>query len=182
MPSRGADQGFGVFVASGGDRVGLLNQVSEFVTAHGANIERATVDTAAGQCVVFALVAGKNDQLELFQQNLSELEAKTGLSTTFNIVFEPSVPEGRRGVQWVIKLAGEDYPGLLRDATRQLVKDGMSVVHYDGRRYFVDIGRGGFTQEFKCDVPTDWDRPKFMADLQALADAKGFYIVYCRPA
>jgi len=182
MPSNLSQQGFGVIAAFGADRIGLLNWISSSVTDLGGNIERATVDCGGGQCVIFALVSGTADQLQLFENELPRLQSKTGLTVTFKTVHKPTVPEGMRSVPWKIRLQGEDFPGLLRLVTQLLVKHGMTILSYVGDKYVPQYGTAGFTQEFICLVPTKLERSAFLQDLQKLADDNGFSIVQYGPA
>ena len=71
-----------VVTAVGPDRVGLVEQISQFLLNEGCNIEESKMAVFCGEFTIILLVTGKEDALQRVATMLPSLTAQTGLTFT----------------------------------------------------------------------------------------------------
>ena len=69
-----------VITAVGPDRVGLVEQISQFLLREGCNIEDSKMAVFCGEFTIILLVSGSADGLARVAQNFEVLTAQTGLA------------------------------------------------------------------------------------------------------
>ena len=115
-----------VLTVIGDDRAGLVEALSEVVTAHGGNWEDSQMAELAGKfagVVVVSVPADKNDALTDALRSLDgllEVSAHPGAEVTRTAPAE----EHER---LTIDLIGNDHPGIVRDVSSSLARSGLSI-------------------------------------------------------
>jgi len=71
-----------VVTAVGPDRVGLVEQISNFLLKEGCNIEDSKMAVFCGEFTIILLVTGKEDALGRVAASIPSLTAQTGLTFT----------------------------------------------------------------------------------------------------
>jgi glycine cleavage system regulatory protein len=113
-----------VVTAIGADRPGLVSLLSDRAQGFGANWAGSRMTNLAGQfagIVHFDVLAPNAEPLA---QALRGLES-SGLRIVIAQSEAPSAPPGRRIV--ALELTGVDRPGIIRDLSRHLAENGVSI-------------------------------------------------------
>ena len=113
-----------IVTAIGADRPGIVSLLSDRAQGFGANWAGSRMANLAGQfagMVHFEVPAANAEPLA---QALRSLEA-SGLRVVIEKVETPPAPAGRRIVR--LELTGLDRPGIVRDLSRSLAEQGVSI-------------------------------------------------------
>jgi methionyl-tRNA formyltransferase len=113
-----------IVTAIGTDRPGIVSLLSERAQGFGANWAGSRMANLAGQfagMVHFEVPAANAEPLA---QALRALET-SGLRVVIATSETPPAPEGRRMVK--LELTGLDRPGIVRDLSRSLAEQGVSI-------------------------------------------------------
>jgi len=117
-----------VLTVVGDDRAGLVQALADAVAAHGGNWERSELAELAGAFAGIVLVSVPEERLAGLT---SELRALDGLLqiTPHTGAAEAAEP----GERFVFTVLGNDRPGVVRDVTRALVQQGLSIDRFTSR-------------------------------------------------
>jgi glycine cleavage system regulatory protein/folate-dependent phosphoribosylglycinamide formyltransferase PurN len=113
-----------IVTAIGADRPGIVSMLSDRAQGFGANWAGSRMTNLAGQfagMVHFEVPAANAEPLA---QALKSLES-SGLRVVIAKVETPPAPAGRRIVK--LELTGLDRPGIVRDLSRRLAEQGVSI-------------------------------------------------------
>ena len=157
-----------IVTAIGADRPGIVSLLSDRAQGFGANWAGSRMANLAGQfagMVHFEVPAANAEPLA---QALSSLEA-SGLRVVIEKVETPPAPAGRRIVR--LELTGLDRPGIVRDLSRSLAEQGVSI---DDLHTEIVDGNTSAEHLFKVKallvVPESLPNEKLRQALSALAD------------
>jgi len=101
-----------VLTAVGQDRPGLVEEVSEFVLAHGGSIEDSRMANLQGQFAMVALIGGSAEAIERLAAGLETLSSRARIDARLT----PAPPAGAKARASVpFRLSGRalDQPGLV---------------------------------------------------------------------
>jgi glycine cleavage system regulatory protein len=112
-----------VLTIVGPDRPGLVNLVSDRATAHGANWLESRMANLAGQFAGIVLLQIPDAKVQSFSASLAELESQ-GLRVTVARGADGSGGGMRR---LHLELLGQDRPGIVRDISSALARQGVSI-------------------------------------------------------
>ena len=112
-----------VLTIVGPDRPGLVNLISERATAHGANWLESRMANLAGQFAGIVLLRVPAAQLEALIKSIEEFETQ-GLRVTAQRGAGDSARSMRR---LHLELVGQDRPGIVRDISGVLARQGVSI-------------------------------------------------------
>jgi glycine cleavage system transcriptional repressor len=101
-----------VLTAVGEDRPGLVEEVSEFLLAHGCSIEDSRMANLQGQFAIVMLVAGPEQAIERVSAGMEELAARTGVQPRLTAVTPGSTASSPR-IPCRFAGSGLDQPGLV---------------------------------------------------------------------
>ena len=113
-----------IVTAIGGDRPGIVSLLSDRAQGFGANWAGSRMANLAGQFAGMVHFEVPAQNAEPLAQALRGLEA-SGLRVVIAKVETPSAPAGRRMVK--LELTGLDRPGIVRDLSRSLAAQGVSI-------------------------------------------------------
>jgi glycine cleavage system regulatory protein len=113
-----------VITAIGTDRPGIVNAVSDVARRFGANWAGSRMASLAGQFAGMVHFEVPAQNAEPLAQALRGLES-SGLRVVIATVETPPPPAGRRMVR--LELTGLDRPGIVRDLSRRLAEQGVSI-------------------------------------------------------
>ena len=124
-----SDEGRGVgtsliVTAIGADRPGIVSMLSDRAQGFGANWAGSRMANLAGQFAGMIHFEVPAPNAEPLAQALRSLES-SGLRVVIAKVEAPPAPAGRRIVK--LELTGLDRPGIVRDLSRRLAEQGVSI-------------------------------------------------------
>jgi glycine cleavage system regulatory protein len=117
-----------VLAVIGNDRPGLVNAVSETVTAGGGNWLDTRMASLAGQFAGILLVSIATEKADALVRSLKKLEAH-GLRLLIEKAGEAAALPA--GPILSLDLVGLDRPGIVRDISRILAGQGVSIVELE---------------------------------------------------
>lgn len=127
-----------VLTVVGDDRAGLVERLADTVAAHGGNWERSELAELAGAFAGIVLVDVADERVEALTAALGELR---GLLTV-----TPYRGRGGHaaplGEQVSFTVLGHDRPGIVRDVTRSLVADGLTIEQFTSRTLAAPMAGG----------------------------------------
>jgi glycine cleavage system regulatory protein/folate-dependent phosphoribosylglycinamide formyltransferase PurN len=113
-----------IVTAIGSDRPGIVSLLSERAQGFGANWAGSRMANLAGQFAGMVHFEVPPQNAEPLAQALRGLES-SGLRVVIEQVETPPAPVGRRMVK--LELTGLDRPGIVRDLSRSLAQQGVSI-------------------------------------------------------
>lgn len=120
-----------VLAVIGRDRPGLVSAVSETVTAGGGNWLDTRMSSLAGQFAGILLVAVPAEKADALVASLKQLETR-GLRLIIEKADDAGpAPSGR---VMMLELVGHDRPGIVRDLSRVLAAQQVSIAELETER------------------------------------------------
>jgi glycine cleavage system transcriptional repressor len=114
-----------VITAVGPDRVGLVEQISQFLLNEGCNIEDSKMAVFCGEFTIILLVSGSAEGLDRVAQSLNDLTLQTGL------VFFSKRPAVRAPAASALpcRLLASclDHPGVVHQLSSVLSRLGVNI-------------------------------------------------------
>ena len=114
-----------VITAVGPDRVGLVEQITQFLLKEGCNIEDSKMAVFCGEFTIILLVSGEAAPLERVAQSLPSLKAQTGLT------FFSKKPAERAPVASALPCRLQasclDHPGVVHQLSSALSQMGINI-------------------------------------------------------
>jgi glycine cleavage system transcriptional repressor len=142
-----------ILTAIGPDHVGLVQQISKFITRHGCNIEDSKMALFYGEFAVIILVSGDGPSLAEISGRYREIEAETGLSVAIK------APAGKKVSEFFLpyKLTAScmDHPGVVYQIAGALSSFGVNIESMDTKTYSAPVsGTPLFQLDADLAVPT----------------------------
>jgi glycine cleavage system transcriptional repressor len=114
-----------VVTAVGPDRVGLVEQISNFLLQEGCNIEDSKMAVFCGEFTIILLVTGKQDALDRVAASISSLTAQTGLTFTSKHPAARGTVESALPCRLVAMCM--DHPGVVHQLSSALSRLGVNI-------------------------------------------------------
>jgi glycine cleavage system transcriptional repressor len=114
-----------VVTAVGPDRVGLVEQISQFLFKEGCNIEDSKMAVFCGEFTIILLVTGKEDALNRVATSLDALTAQTGLVFTSKHPVMRSTSESALPCRLLATCM--DHPGVVHQLSSVLSRLGVNI-------------------------------------------------------
>ena len=100
-----------ILTATGADRVGLVEAISQFISRNDCNIEDSKMAVFCGEFAIIVLLSGDDSDLSKISGGYQEIEASTGLTITIK------TPATRTAGEFLLpyKLTAScmDHPGVV---------------------------------------------------------------------
>lgn len=106
----------------GDDRAGLVKEVADLIAAHGGNWEQSELAELAGAFAGIVLVSVPDGEVDGL---VADLESLSGLLTITPHV--RSASEHAPAATFEFTVLGDDRPGIVRDVTDALARQGLSI-------------------------------------------------------
>lgn len=166
-------QRYVVLTAVGGDRPGLVMDVSRVVFAAGCNLEDSRMAVLAGEFALIVLLSGGADALDKLERAVApKLEAGLGLRVTVKPT-EPRSPQPERLLRR-LELSGADQPGIVHRVSETLAKRNVNVASLESRlTHAAFSGTPLFVLRAELEIPDAVSLTAIRAELDKLADALG---------
>ena len=156
-----------VLTVIGDDRAGLVEALSDVVSAHGGNWEHSQLAELAGKFAGIVVVAAPADRIEDLTSALNELKGLLEVSAQPGVEETPAVETPDR---LAIDLIGNDRPGIVHDVSGILTRHHLSIEKIDTSTREAPMAGGRlFEAHVVVTVPRSADPAAVRADLERLA-------------
>ncbi len=150
---RMADKDHLILTASGPDRVGLVQKISEFISRRGCNIEDSKMAVFCGEFAVIILISGAGENLLKVARDYRELETETGLTISIK------TPAARRAAEsflpYKLHATCMDHPGIVYRLSAILSAAGVNIESMETKTYAAPVsGAPIFRLEADLAIPT----------------------------
>lgn len=157
-----------VIALVGRDRPGLVNAVSETVTAGGGNWLDTRMANLAGQFAGIVLVSVPDEKASALVASLHKLE--TG---DLRLIVQPAGEQPKSPFSETIslELVGHDRPGIVRDLSRALAGLQVSIVEFESERSDGSFsGEAMFKARARLHLPTNLSVDEVRKSIEDLAN------------
>ena len=128
---------YSVLTAVGGDRPGLVREISSAIHGAGCNLEDSRMAVLAGEFAVILLLSGEHAAVESFGRSAKKLEQELDLRITLKQTEQS--PE-REHLSRALIVTGADQPGIVHRVSEALASRGINVASLESR-----LGHAAFT-------------------------------------
>ena len=141
-----------ILTAVGPDRIGLVEQISEFIVKHGCNIEDSKMAVFCGEFALILLLSGPPQGLQKIADAQREIESQTDLTIWFK------APASRKPAEsflpYRLTAACMDHPGVVYKLSHMLSKLGINIESMETKTYAAPVsGTPIFRLEALISVP-----------------------------
>ncbi len=114
-----------VLTASGRDRVGIIEEMTELLLRFEGNVESSRMVRLGGDFALLMFVSAPEEKIQDLRSALSEVHyAKYDVHTRLSEVVEP---EEMSAVPCAITVLGADHMGIIHQVTRYLSEQGINL-------------------------------------------------------
>jgi glycine cleavage system transcriptional repressor len=114
-----------VLTASGHDRVGVVEEISELILKYEGNVEASRMVRLGGDLAMLMFVTAPEDKIDGLRAALSEIHyARYDIHTRLSEVVES---EDRSAVSCAITVLGADHMGIIHQVSRYLADQGINI-------------------------------------------------------
>jgi glycine cleavage system transcriptional repressor len=160
-----------VFSSMGPDRAGLADEIAEFFTARGINIERSRGSVLGGEFGMIILTSGKTDDIQTLINDIESLKSKTGLDIYVRRTKAPSHRESLPSIPYRLMATSLDHPGIVHQICKVLKDRGINIEDIESN---VDMnpvsGANVFTMTCHFSMQTGVKISDLRKDLSKIAD------------
>jgi len=117
-----------VFTVIAKDRPGLVERVAETIAGLGGNWIESSMARLGGEFAGIVRVGIDSAEADALNAKLQALSSE-GIAITLRS--DRSEAEGPQGTSAQLDLVSQDHPGILRDITRVLSEQGVSIEHLE---------------------------------------------------
>lgn len=141
-----------ILVSVGPDRVGLVKEISEFITEHRCNIEDSRMAVLAGEFAFILLLSGEEEHLSEIAQGIENLAGATGLQIWVKH------PSGRKSKEpslpYRLVASSMDHPGIVYRLSNSLKALGINIDSMETHTYAAPVsGTAIFRMEARISIP-----------------------------
>ena len=148
-----ADKDHLILTAIGPDRVGLVQNISEFISRYGCNIEDSKMAVFCGEFAVIVLISGDGGNLVKIGRDYRQIETETGLSISIKTPAARTAPESFLPYQ--LTASCMDHPGIVYRISAVLSSLGVNIEAMETKTYSAPVsGTPIFQLEALIAVPT----------------------------
>lgn len=142
-----------IMTAIGPDRVGLVQNIAEFISRRGCNIDDSKMAVFCGEFAVIVLISGDGGSLAKVARDYREIETATGLTISIK------TPSMRSPTEFFLpyKLTAScmDHPGIVYRISAILTSMGVNIESMETKTYAAPVsGTPIFQLEANLAVPT----------------------------
>lgn len=119
--------------ASGEDRVGLVEKLTNQITGTGCNIEQSRMGVLGGQFALIMLVTGGQEALLTLENRLAPLGAELGLTIIHKWTREREPKEPVR--PYSVEVVALDHPGIVHNLARFFASNGINIEELETDSY-----------------------------------------------
>jgi glycine cleavage system transcriptional repressor len=141
-----------ILTAVGPDRIGLIENISEFISSRNCNIEDSKMAAFYGEFAIIMLITGMADDLARIALDYREMASQTGL--TFVIKTAPLRKSADAFIPYKLTAACMDHPGIVHKISGVLSEHAVNIESMETKTYFAPMsGTPLFQLEAELAVP-----------------------------
>ena len=153
-----------VLTAIGDDRAGLVNALADVIADHGGNWERSQMAELAGKFAGIVMVTVPDARAD---ELVAALDSLDGVLDVRAHRGGDAPPESKRVA---LELMGTDRPGIVREITAVLARQGVSIDQLATATGEAPMGGGMFLEaDAVLEVPADVTAASLRAALESVA-------------
>ncbi len=122
-----------VINASGEDRVGLVEKLTQQVTAAGCNIEQSRMSVLGGQFALIMLITGGQEALSALEQQLPSVGESLGLSLIHKWTHKRESRESF--IPYDVEVVALDNPGIVHKLAQFFASNGINIEELETETY-----------------------------------------------
>src|SRR5262245_41112569 len=141
-----------ILTATGPDRVGLVEKISEFISGRGCNIEDSRMAVFYGEFAIIVLMSGDSASLSHIAGRSQDLEMETGLVVQMKA---PATKKSRESsLPYKLTASCMDHPGIVYRISGLLRGLGVNIESMETKTYSAPVsGTPLFQLEADLSVP-----------------------------
>lgn len=157
-----------VLTVIGDDRPGLVDALASVISEHGGNWEESRMAELAGKFAGILLVSIREDKVEALQSALNALDQQGLLH--INAERSTAADESQHR-ELHLELVGQDHPGIVRDISRALTANKISIEELSSNTESASMAGGElFRAQMRLGVPSDVSSETLRDVLEDLAN------------
>jgi glycine cleavage system transcriptional repressor len=142
-----------ILTATGPDRVGLVEKISQFIARHDCNIEDSKMAVFCGEFALILLISGESGRLVDIATDHHQLEADTGLAISIKTA-APRQP-AESFLPYRLTASCMDHAGIVYRISGVLSSFGINIESMETKTYAAPVsGTPIFRLEAEISVPT----------------------------
>ena len=122
-----------VITALGEDRPGIVDELSNALTAHDLNIEDSRMSLLGGEFAILMLVSGSSNSINTFMDETFTLEASLRMKLLVKATRKKA--ETQTLAPYAVEVVSMDHPGIVRDIARFFSSRKINIIDLDTSRY-----------------------------------------------
>lgn len=151
------------------DRPGLVQTLAETIAAHGGNWIDSSMARLGGEFAGIVLVETPEDSAGGLEAALAGLGGE-GIAVTIRRSDGTAEP-ARAGQAALLELTGGDHPGIVRDISSALAKNGVSIDELETHVFPGSMsGEQMFSAKARIILPERLDEDSLRGELEAIAN------------
>ena len=148
-----ADKNQLIITAVGPDRIGLVENISAFITRHNCNIEDSKMAVFCGEFALILLLSGDSGSLFSIANHYRELEIETGLAISIKTPSPRKASES--WLSYSLTVSCMDHAGIVYQISGILSELGINIESMETTTYAAPVsGTPIFRLEAYISVPT----------------------------
>ena len=141
-----------ILTAIGPDQVGLVEQISRFISRRDCNIEDSKMAVFCGEFAVIVLISGETAGLRQLAEEYRELESETSLSVSIKTPAARKTAEASRPYR--LTASCMDHPGVVYQISGVLSSLGVNIESLETKTYSAPVsGTPLFQLQANVSVP-----------------------------
>ncbi len=156
--------------AAGPDRIGFVDELTNILVKHGANIEESRMARLAGDFAALVLISIPSNRLEKLQRGLKEL-AESSVEIGFREVAAPDATGVGPYRPCTIRVRGADHEGIIQAVAHALRSLGVNISELES-----DVGQAPesgiplFNMKAALQVPPHLSQEQLEEELRRVAE------------
>ena len=122
-----------VITALGEDRPGIVDELSNALTAHDLNIEDSRMSLLGGEFAILMLVSGSSNSINTFMDETFTLEASLRMKLLVKATRKKA--ETQTLAPYAVEVVSMDHPGIVRDIASFFSSRKINIIDLDTSRY-----------------------------------------------
>lgn len=158
-----------VITALGEDRPGIVDELSNALTAHELNIEDSRMSVLGGEFAILMLVSGSSISINAFMDETSSLEA----SLRMKLLVKPTrkKTETQTLAPYAVEVVSMDHPGIVRDIARFFSSRKINIIDLETSRYSAaHTGTSMFALHMTVEIAADQPIGKLRDEFVSMCD------------
>ncbi len=160
-----------VLTLTGSDRIGIVDQVTDYLTKYDGNVETSRMARLGGEFAMLMLISIPDNLIDGFNNGIFELQ-KEGLQISTRLTEQSYAQKFAGWLPFQIEVHGADHEGIVHKVAHYMTERGINIESMDTG--IVPAPMSGtlfFSMNSIVLVPPSMPQKEWQADLDDLADS-----------